>query len=373
MRFCFAFMFFLHNITIWFIKIKRNAMNNEKIENNTALYKVLVHASVCIFILMLPVLLSLHNNFRFVFILEHSWIPIFLCFIVFYVNYIVLVDRVFLTKKKWLFFVSNAILLLVLAYLDQTLKPYLFHHFMWQIPYRPMFFVYGIMMDMLTMVLPLVLAIAFKIYERWQAMERKQQESANAQLQTELKHLEYQIQPHFFFNSLNNIYSLVDISPERAKETIHNLSKLMRYLLYETNSALVPLDGEIAFMSKYIELMKLRTSANTKVEYTFPENTFGIMVAPLLFISLIENSFKHGIKPIGTSELKFEMKIDGTKVIFTTENPYFEKTGPDLSGGSSIGLENIRKRLELLYNGKSEFITSVENEKYYAYLSIDTI
>ena len=188
-------------------------MNNEKIENNTALYKVLVHASVCIFILMLPVLLSLHNNFRFVFILEHSWIPIFLCFIVFYVNYIVLVDRVFLTKKKWLFFVSNAILLLVLAYLDQTLKPYLFHHFMWQIPYRPMFFVYGIMMDMLTMVLPLVLAIAFKIYERWQAMERKQQESANAQLQTELKHLEYQIQPHFFFNSLNNIYSLVDISP----------------------------------------------------------------------------------------------------------------------------------------------------------------
>ena len=227
-------------------------------------------------------------------------------------------------------------------------------------------------MDMLTMVLPLVLAIAFKTYDRWQAMERKQQESANAQLQTELKHLEYQIQPHFFFNSLNNIYSLVDISPERAKETIHNLSKLMRYLLYETNSSLVPLDGEINFMTKYIELMKLRTAANTKVEYTFPEITNGIMVAPLLFISLIENSFKHGIKPIGTSELIFRMEIDGTKVIFTTENPYFEKTGPDLSGGSSIGLENIRKRLELLYNGKSVFKTQIENDKYFAYLAIDT-
>ena len=347
-------------------------MNNETIENNTTLYKVLVHMSVCIFILIMPVLLSLHNNFKFAFILEHSWIPTFFYFIIFYVNYIVLVDRVFLTKRKGLFFVSNAVLLLVLAYLDQTLKPYLFHHFVWQIPHRPMFFVYGILMDMITMVLPLVLAIAFKTYERWQAMERKQQESANVQLQTELKHLEYQIQPHFFFNSLNNIYSLVDISPERAKETIHNLSKLMRYLLYETNSSLVPLDGEINFMTKYIELMKLRTAANTKVEYSFPEITNGIMVTPLLFISLIENSFKHGIKPMGTSDLIFRMEIDGTKVIFTTENPYFEKTGPDLSGGSSIGLENIRKRLELLYNGKSVFKTCVENDKYFAYLSIDT-
>ena len=347
-------------------------MNNENFENNTILYKVLVHMSVCIFILIMPVLLSLHNNFRFIGILEHSWIPTFFYFIVFYVNYLVLVDKVFLNKKKLVFFLSNAALMLLLAYLDQTVKPYLFHHFVWQIPHRPMFFVYGILMDMITMVLPLVLAVAFKTYDRWQAMERKQQESANAQLQTELKHLEYQIQPHFFFNSLNNIYSLVDISPERAKETIHNLSKLMRYLLYETNSALVPLDGEINFMTKDIELMKLRTAANTKVEYSFPEITNGIMVAPLLFISLIENSFKHGIKPMGTSDLIFKMEIDGKKVIFTTENPYFEKTGPDLSGGSSIGLENIRKRLELLYNGKSVFNTRIENDKYFAYLSIDT-
>ena len=353
-------------------------MNNEKLENNTMLYKVLVHASVCIFILIISVLLSLHNSFSFTHILEHSWIPIFLCFIIFYVNYIVLVDRVFLSEKKVLFFMSNAVLMLLLVCLDQTLKPYLFRHYpIWQmqIPNRPMssmFFIWWMVSDMLMMILALVLAIAFKTYDRWQAMERKQQESANVQLQTELKHLEYQIQPHFFFNSLNNIYSLVDISPERAKETIHNLSKLMRYLLYETNSSLVPLDGEINFMTKYIELMKLRTAASTKVNYSFPTLTNGIMVAPLLFISLIENSFKHGIKPIGTSELKFDMKIDGTKVIFTTENPYFEKTGPDLSGGSSIGLENIRKRLELLYNGKSEFITRVENDKYFAYLSIDT-
>ena len=107
----------------------RKVMSNEKIENNTLLYKVLVHMSVCIFILIMPVLLSLHNNFQFAFILEHSWIPTFFYFIIFYVNYLVLVDRVFLNKKKLVFFLSNAALMLLLAYLDQTLKPYLFHHF----------------------------------------------------------------------------------------------------------------------------------------------------------------------------------------------------------------------------------------------------
>lgn len=345
---------------------------NSTIANKPQAYKVLIHTSVWLFILIMPVLLSLHNNFMFLGIIEHWWIPTLFYFIIFYVNYLFLVENVFLDKKKMVFFLINASILLFLAYLNQSVKPALFHHHFWMPHHRPMFFVYGMLMDILTMILPLVLAIAFKIYERWEIMEREKQESANVQLQTELKHLEYQIQPHFFFNSLNNIYSLVDISPERAKETIHNLSKLMRYLLYETNSSLVSLDGEINFMTKYIELMKLRTSANTNVEYIFPETTNGIMVAPLLFISLIENSFKHGINPMGKSDLKFEMRINGTEVIFTTLNPYVEKTSADLSGGSSIGLENIRKRLELLYKGKSEFYSRIEDGKYYAYLSIDT-
>ena len=220
--------------------------------------------------------------------------------------------------------------------------------------------------------LPVVMAIAIRLYEHWQDVERKNQESATVQLQTELKHLKYQIQPHFFFNSLNNIYSLIDISPERAKQTIHSLSKLMRYLLYETNSPLVSLEGEINFMKRYIELMKLRTSANTHIEYSFPENTNNIEVAPLMFISLIENSFKHGIKPQGESELKFEMQISGNRIIFTTVNPYFEETSNDLSGSSSIGLQNIRKRLELLYADKSEFDTHIADEKYFTRLMIDT-
>lgn len=341
-------------------------MNN--IFDSQKTYKLLIHISVWSFLLCMPLLLSIHNNSKFIHIIQHWWIPTMLYFIIFYLNYLVLIDKFFFSKKKIWFFIINLVILFAMAYFNQYIKPTLFNK-MWH-PRRHMFFLY---MDMLTMMLPLVMAITFKVYERWQKIERKHQESANAQLQTELKHLEYQIQPHFFFNSLNNIYSLVDISPERAKETIHNLSKLMRYLLYETNNSLVTLEGEINFMTKYIELMKLRSSKNTVVSYTFPENTNSIMVAPLIFISLIENSFKHGIKLQGTSELNFSMRIDDSKIIFETSNPYFEKNNSgDLSGGSSIGLENIRKRLSLLYPNRSLFYTKIENEQYLTYLEIDT-
>jgi len=225
--------------------------------------------------------------------------------------------------------------------------------------------------DIVSMFLPIAVAIALKASERWKRMERQHAESENAKLNSELQHLKYQIQPHFFFNSLNNIYSLVDSSPEKAKETIHSLSKLMRYLLYETNVDKVPLSSEIAFMARYIELMKLRTSAHTEVKYTFPTAASHIMVAPLLFISLIENSFKHGILPKGTSKLEFTMKIEDRKVIFTTRNPYFPKPEGDLSG-SAIGLDNIRKRLEILYPGRNVFSTHIEGDEWLALLIIET-
>jgi len=339
---------------------------NKIVDKKPLVYKVMIHVAVWFFLFCMPILLSMHNEINFMHVIEHWWTPILLYSIVFYVNYLVMIDKLFFGKKKILFFIFNMLILFALASSSFTLKIIIFHKG-WQ-PYRPLDFV---IWQMFGLILPMVMAIAIRIYEHWQEIERKHQESAAEQLQTELKHLEYQIQPHFFFNSLNNIYSLVDISPERAKETIHSLSKLMRYLLYETNSALVPLEGEINFMSKYIELMKLRTAATTIVEYSFPENTNGIEVAPLMFISLIENSFKHGILPKGKSELKFRMTIDKRKIVFETSNPYFEDKGNNLSGGSSIGLENIRKRLNLIYPDKSVFYTKIEDGKFLTYLSIE--
>ena len=122
----------------------------------------------------------------------------------------------------------------------------------------------------------------------------------------------------------------------------------MRYLLYETNAERVPLSKEIDFMKKYIELMQLRTSDNTIIHATFPNLDKSIEVSPLLFISLIENAFKHGVSASQQSEIVFNMTIDDKQILFTTKNIYLPKDTTDKSG-SGIGLMNLKKRLDLIY------------------------
>ena len=181
----------------------------------------------------------------------------------------------------------------------------------------------------------------------------------------------YQLQPHFFFNSLNNIYALIDISPDQAKSSIHSLSKLMRYMLYETNVELLPLSKEIDFMKKYIDLMKLRVSDKTEVSYSFPTKETGINIAPLLFISLIENAFKHGVSASKESSIDIKMATLDKKIIFTIKNNNFPKRTDDKSG-SGMGIPNIQKRLELLYPNKNIFNTIVKDDCFIAHLEIET-
>jgi LytS/YehU family sensor histidine kinase len=228
-----------------------------------------------------------------------------------------------------------------------------------------------IYIQMLSYLAPLLFAIAVKTTKRWVKTEAERKEAANIKLQSELQHLHYQLQPHFFFNSLNNIYSMVDISPEQAKTSIHSLSKLMRYMLYETNLEVVPLSKEIDFMKKYIDLMKLRASDKTVVSYSFPSEETGIKIAPLLFISLIENAFKHGVSASKESTIQISMTAKGKAVLFTIENDNFPKKTDDKSG-SGIGLKNIEKRLSLLYPNKYNFNTQVENNRFSVTLEIET-
>ena len=218
---------------------------------------------------------------------------------------------------------------------------------------------------------PLLFAIAIKTTKRWAQTETERKEAANYKLQSELQHLHYQLQPHFFFNSLNNIYSMVDISPEQAKSSIHSLSKLMRYMLYETNMELVSLSKEIDFMKKYIALMKLRVSDKTAVNFNFPSEETGIKIAPLLFISLIENAFKHGVSASKESKIEINMMCNHKTVVISIENDNFPKKTEDKSG-SGIGLQNLEKRLQLLYPNKHSFKTSVKDERFLVYLEIET-
>ncbi|WP_458626601.1 sensor histidine kinase [Winogradskyella sp. PC D3.3] len=336
---------------------------------------IFLHLLVWLTLFCLPYLISYGEEQELDRIKAHFWIPLAFSAIIFYFNYFVIVDRFLFTKKMLHFVAINAVMITFFLFLKEYIEDNFFQDILKKRlenieRARPPFKM-AIYLQVLSYMAPLLFSIALKTTQRWNKTEAERKEAANFKLKSELQHLHYQLQPHFFFNSLNNIYSLVDISPDQAKSSIHSLSKLMRYMLYETNVESIPLTKEIDFLKKYIDLMKLRISDKTSVSYTFPIKETGIQIAPLLFISLIENAFKHGVSATKTSSIDINMTCDDDTVIFSVENNNFPKKTDDKSG-SGIGLQNLEKRLELLYADKFNFKTFVKNDRFLVTLEIQT-
>ncbi|OAD40813.1 sensor histidine kinase [Polaribacter atrinae] len=336
---------------------------------------VLSHLLVWLTLICLPYLLSYGQEQDFSRVIAHFWIPLFFSAIIFYLNYFVLIDRFLFPKKMLYFIIINAVAIVCFLYLKEYIEDNFFKDIIKKSVLgaervRPPFII-AVYIQILSYLAPLFFSIALKSTKRWIKTEAERKEAANFKLKSELQHLRYQLQPHFFFNSLNNIYALVDISPDQAKKSIHSLSKLMRYMLYETNEESISLLKEIDFMKKYIDLMKLRVSDKTVVNYSFPSEETGIKIAPLLFISLIENAFKHGVSASKPSTINIKMTCNTKTVLFVIENDNFPKKTEDKSG-SGIGLPNIEKRLELLYPNNNRFKTAVNNNRFVAELEIET-
>tara|TARA_R110000868_G_scaffold45485_3_gene151028 strand:+ start:4713 stop:5750 length:1038 start_codon:yes stop_codon:yes gene_type:complete len=345
-------------------------MNNKK--NTVTLFS---HILVWLVLFSMPYILSYGQEQDINRIIAHFWIPLFFYALIFYLNYFVLVDRFLFAKKTLLFLLINLLIIAIFIILKEQIEDRLFVDLIKKRtneddngpPFKMIIYV-----QMLSYMAPLLFSIAIKSTKRWVKTEAKRKEAANIKLQSELQHLHYQLQPHFFFNSLNNIYALVDISPEQAKTSIHSLSKLMRYMLYETNMELVPLSKEIDFMKKYIDLMKLRLSDKTTVRYSFPSEETSIKIAPLLFISLIENAFKHGVSASKESTIELQMTCLEKTVMFTIKNDNFPKKTDDKSG-SGIGIQNLKKRLQLLYPNKHRFETNTKDNHFSVHLEIETM
>lgn len=168
-------------------------------------------------------------------------------------------------------------------------------------------------------------------------------------LRYRLECLRYQINPHFFMNTLNNIHALVDLSPEKAKESIVELSRLMRHVLYDSNDATVDLNKEVAFLQHYIYLMKLRYPENVRISYDFPDKQVNAHIPPLLMSTIVENAFKHGVSYDVQSFISVSISVNEGKVIFKCSNSLTSETSKDAGG---VGLENISKRLSLLYEDR---------------------
>ena len=191
-------------------------------------------------------------------------------------------------------------------------------------------------------------------------------------LEQQLEYLKYQINPHFLMNTLNNIHALVDIDPEQAKELIVIMSRLMRHMLYEGSKSLIPLQREVDFLQNYIELMRIRYTDHVDITVELPSTTPEANIPPLLFITFVENAFKHGVSYRQQSFIRIKLSTDENRLCFVCTNSKRHDTGQhqteELQGG--VGLNNIRQRLSLLYGTNYSLEMDDGSETYHVSLSL---
>ena len=188
-------------------------------------------------------------------------------------------------------------------------------------------------------------------------------------LERQLQYLKYQVNPHFFMNTLNNIHALVDIDPERAKASIVELSKLMRYVLYEGNNRLTPLSREVQFLRNYVQLMSMRYTGNVSICLDVPEVLPDSMLPPLLLVIFVENAFKHGISYRTKSFVEISLQPHGDRLLFSCRNSRPEiKHDENMKGG--VGLSNVRRRLDLLFPGNYTLDIKEQEDTYTVCLDI---
>jgi len=210
-----------------------------------------------------------------------------------------------------------------------------------------------------------------------QNAERDKQYRRNLEqekINSELSFLKAQINPHFFFNTLNNIYALTIIDVETAREALHKLSRMMRYVLYETQHGTVLLSQEIAFAQDYIQLMQLRLTDKVSVNLEPPVPLHDVSIAPMLFLPFIENAFKHGVSAVQPSQIDIRISQKGQKVFIDVKNTLFTEKRTVLDESNGIGLTNTQRRLDLLYPGKYQLDVSenTEGREFEVHLELQT-
>jgi len=206
-----------------------------------------------------------------------------------------------------------------------------------------------------------------QITMRWFGLEQEKFKLQKENVENQLAFLRNQISPHFFMNTLNNIHALVDIDSEKAKQSIIKLSSLMRHLLYDSEEKLTPIKKEVEFIQSYIELMRLRFTDKVTIDVDIPKEMPDVSIPPLLFTSLLENAFKHGISYNHPSLIKIVMSFTENQLYFSVENSNHPKKTEAASG---IGIENTRKRLDLLYKKEYDLAISDTGETYAVNLNI---
>lgn len=332
--------------------------------------RIILHIVVWAVIMGLPVYSARRFRMGSNFLLTYYTFTI-ISALIFYINYLLLVPKLFFQKQRYTYYITALALIFCFYFISDFASEQVFSYISKNdnqeqfnrppggerrqgqpprggiirilIPHAHLI---GYASSSLFMAF---LSLGLRVLERQSKIEKMQEEMEKSKLNAELAFLKSQISPHFFFNTLNNIYSLIGRNNEDSKNAVIKLSRLMRYVLNESGQENRLLSDEIEFMNNYIDLMKLRIGAKTRLNVEFPARYKDLMIPHLLFISLIENAFKYGISVQEESYVDISLKCGENNILFKCENGLPESNNGTIFESTGIGLENLRKRLGLLY------------------------
>lgn len=289
---------------------------------------------------------------------------------IFYTNAKIIVPKTIIKDNTspflfWAFMVIFALQLIAYVYTSQTDLHNKITAILGFKKYRnPYFDNYVFMLALLV----LGISTSWAMLQHWQKAAQYKQKLEQDKTAAELAMLKAQINPHFFFNSLNSIYSLTYTDIEDSRNALHTLSRMMRYLLYSTEERTTLLK-EAEFIKNFISLMKLRANKKLTITTNIPEKINDYPIVPMLLLPLIENAFKHGVHATDKSEIHIRLSQIGSHLDFEVENTYFEKTALPDEGG--IGLTNTKRRLQLIYPHKHTLISGIaKNGMYHVKLQL---
>ena len=306
-----------------------------------------------------------------------------LLMVMFYTNYLWLTPRYFVEGKHRYFLIINALLIIVFVvflHYGGDFTNLIFQR-------NTMMFrrtdsideIFYYIRDFVNLVIFATAGTSIALASRWfwaddarKLAENARVKAETAQVKAELTSLRSQINPHFLLNTLNNIYALTAFDQQRAQDAVMQLSKMLRHMLYDNQQDSVKLSEEKTFLENYVNLMKIRLPQTVDVQFTADLRDPDKRVAPLLFISLVENAFKHGISPTKESFVHIKMsQPEEDTLLVTIENSNFPKTESDRSG-HGVGLQQVQRRLDLAYSERYEWTKGVSKDRktYYSNIKI---
>lgn len=307
------------------------------------------HMALWAFLFLSPLTYWRGTGFHFMHYLMTCMTPLFQM-IVFYLNYVVLAPKLFVRGKHRYDLLINILLLTTLGTILHFWMVYVNSIYVpnSNIPDDAIGTISYIARNSLNLAIFAGGATALALARRWVTTDRKLKEVEAERATAELRNLRSQINPHFLLNTLNNIYALTAFDTPKAQQAIQELSKMLRHILYDYQQPKVALSDEVEFLQNYVNLMRIRLSDSVDVKFqTFIANP-QLEVAPMVFISLVENAFKHGVSPSEPSFIYIQIESADNQIVCDIQNSNHPKTASDHSG-HGIGLQQVQRRLDLSY------------------------